>query len=142
MIPCGRALRRRLRRYTRHASVAVTLRATAGFTQIHAEMTMSKNSNREHDGGDDRGPKGYKLTVDGRHYETSQSRLTGLQIKSLAGVDASFGLYLEGRGQDADRQIADGDVVDVSAPGRETFYSAPPANYGAGAAGAARGTRA
>jgi hypothetical protein len=73
----------------------------------------------------------YKFTVDGRHLEVSRPTLTGAEIKALAGADPSVGLFLEGRGHAADRAIADGDVVDFAEPGREQFYTAPPANFGA-----------
>lgn len=77
------------------------------------------------------GPKRFKITVDGKHLESTESRLTGLQIKALAGVDTNFGLFLEGRGQAADRPIGDGEILDLESHGKETFYTVPPANYGA-----------
>jgi hypothetical protein len=77
-------------------------------------------------------PKQYKLNVDGRQLETTEPRLTGLQIKALAGVDATFALYLEGKGQHPDQPISDSELVDLEAHGREAFYTAPPANYGVG----------
>jgi hypothetical protein len=70
--------------------------------------------------------------VDGRPYESAQPSLTGLQIKAAAGLDVGLGLFLEGHGKGSDRQIGDGEVVDLSAPGHDQFYSAPPANYGVG----------
>lgn len=77
------------------------------------------------------GPKRFKITVDGKHFESTEPRLTGLQIKALAGVDTNFGLFLEGRGQVADRPIGDGEILDLESHGKETFYTVPPANYGA-----------
>jgi hypothetical protein len=74
----------------------------------------------------------FKFMVDNRPYETEQQVITGAQIKATAGVDPSFGLNLQGHGQDPDRKIADGDSVDLSEPGREHFYSVPPATYGHG----------
>lgn len=74
--------------------------------------------------------KGYKFLVDGRSFETEHQRLTGLQIKAVAAVDVTFGLFLEEHGHGSDRQIADGDAVDFSQPGQESFYTAPPATYG------------
>jgi hypothetical protein len=86
-------------------------------------------------GGDGKagGPKRLKIVVDGRQLESTEPRLTGLQIKTLAGVDTSFGLFLEGRGQGSDRPIGDGEIVDLEQHGKESFYTAPPANYGSGA---------
>ncbi len=87
--------------------------------------------------GNGNGPqaKEFKFTVDGRPFETEHAHLTGLQLKALASVDATFGVFLEARGQDSDRQIGDGDVVDLAAPGKERFYTTPPATYGTHAAG-------
>jgi hypothetical protein len=76
-------------------------------------------------------PKPFKFTVDGRPYESDDPTLTGQQIKRLAGVDASFGLFLEGHGHHPDQPIADTEKVDLRAPGKEHFFSAPPATYGA-----------
>ena len=72
----------------------------------------------------------FKFTVDQKHLETSSPVLTGGQIKAAAGVDASFGLFIEGKGQQPDEQVADGQEVDLRVPGREKFHTAPPATYG------------
>lgn len=73
----------------------------------------------------------FRFTVDGKPFETEEPRQTGAAIKLIAGVEASFGLFLEGRGQKhADRQIADNEVVDLSAPGNEEFYTSPAATFG------------
>lgn len=85
------------------------------------------------EGGKTGGPKRYKIIVDDRELESAESRLTGLQIKMLAGVDTSFGLFLEGRGQESDRAIGDGEIIELERHGKEKFYTAPPANYGSGA---------
>lgn len=73
----------------------------------------------------------FKFTVDDKKLESDVAVLTGQQIKARAGVDATFGLFVEGRGQGADQQIADTDTVDLGSPGRDKFYTAPPATYGA-----------
>lgn len=75
--------------------------------------------------------KSYKFTVDDKHLESDVPVLTGQQIKARAGVDASFGLFIEGHGQAPDEQIADSQEVDLRQPGREKFHTAPPATYGA-----------
>lgn len=72
----------------------------------------------------------YPLTVDGRPLMSTVAQPTGAQIKALAGVDPSFALYLEGRAQEPDSLIADGQAVDLREPGREKFYTAPPAVFG------------
>lgn len=73
----------------------------------------------------------FKFTVDEKHLESDVAILTGQQIKARAGVDATFGLFIEGRGKGSDEQIADSQSVDLSKSGREKFYTAPPATYGA-----------
>lgn len=75
-------------------------------------------------------PKEYKFSVDSRSFETEHAQLTGLQLKALASVDVTFGIFLEAHGNDSDRQIGDGEVVDLSKPGNERFYTTPPATYG------------
>lgn len=83
---------------------------------------------RQHGEGRDRAP--FKFSVDGRPFESDQPVLTGAQIKVRASVDPSFGLFLESRGQAPDQQIGDNAGVDLRQPGRERFYTAPPANFG------------
>jgi hypothetical protein len=90
-------------------------------------MSPENSSQGDHD---PHGPKRFNFAVDGRQFESAEAHLTGLQIKSIGGVDASFGLFLEGRGHGSDQPIADGEIVDLSAPGKEMFYSAPAATYG------------
>jgi hypothetical protein len=72
----------------------------------------------------------FQFTVDDKHLESDVAVLTGQQIKARAGIDATFGLFIEGRGKGSDEQIADNQSVDLSKPGREKFYTAPPATYG------------
>jgi Multiubiquitin len=79
------------------------------------------HSNRTHE---------YKFRVDNKNFSSEQPRLTGAIIKAMAGVEPSYGLFLEGHGKDPDRQISDTDIVDLSEPGREEFHSVPPATYG------------
>ena len=74
--------------------------------------------------------KQYSITVDGTVFHSALSQLTGAQVKSLAGVDPSYGLFLQGHGGAADRQLGDSEVIDISEPGREKLYSAPPATFG------------
>lgn len=87
-------------------------------------------ANGQGSGGAHETGREFKFSVDGRRFETPQERLTGLQLKAIAGIDPSFALFLEGRGHGSDRQIGDGDTVDLAAPGNEAFYATPPAIYG------------
>lgn len=75
-------------------------------------------------------PKGFSFFIDGNKFESAQARVTGLQLKSIAGVDATLLLLLEAHGKGPDRQMGDGDVIDLSEHGNEHFYTAPPATYG------------
>ena len=89
------------------------------------------SADRDHSEGG-AGAKGrhYPFQVDGRAFVSDSSTLTGAQIKSLAGIDPAVGLFLEGRGAAADTPVGDADVIDLSAPGHESFYSMPGATYG------------
>lgn len=78
----------------------------------------------------DKKDKPFKFMVDNKPLESDDAMLTGAQIKARAGIDPTFGLFLEGKGKDADQSISDNQTVDLSEPGREHFYSAPPATYG------------
>lgn len=71
----------------------------------------------------------YRFHVDGNHFESVCAQLTGADIKMIASVDASYNLFQEGS---TNRQIRDGETVDLSQPGTEHFYSAPPATFGQG----------
>ncbi|MGH7510069.1 MAG: multiubiquitin domain-containing protein [Gemmatimonadales bacterium] len=73
----------------------------------------------------------YQFSVNDRPYESDDPTLTGAQVKVKASIDPSDGLFLEGRRGHPDRQIADGETVDLREPGREKFYTMPAANFGA-----------
>ena len=76
--------------------------------------------------------KEYKIHVDGKPLSSDQPVLTGAQIKALAQVDPSFGLYIEGRGTQPDQHVPDSQSLDLQEPGREHFYTVPPATFGSG----------
>ena len=73
----------------------------------------------------------YKYSVDGKQFEVDVPVLTGAQIKARAGIDASYGLFIEGQGQGSDVQVSDNQQVDLRDEGKEKFYTVPPATYGA-----------
>ena len=76
-------------------------------------------------------PEKYKFKVDDKHFESADAELTGKQIKEIAGVPPSHQLFLEAPGESRpDRQILDGDIVNLAEPGIEKFYSVPPATFG------------
>ncbi len=70
-----------------------------------------------------------RFFVDGKEYSTHQRHLTGAQIKTLAGVDATYQLFEEGPGHSPDRAISDGDSVNLEGQEKH-FYSVPPATFG------------
>ena len=73
----------------------------------------------------------FHFKVDGKEFQSPEPRQTGAALKAIAGIDPTFGLFLEGRGSThSDRQIADNEVVDLSAPGNEEFYTSPAATFG------------
>lgn len=74
----------------------------------------------------------FKFMVNNKPFESGQAHVTGAQIKVLAGVEAAYGLFYEGRGKDPDRQVRDDEIIDLGEPGREQFYTMPPATYGRG----------
>jgi hypothetical protein len=71
--------------------------------------------------------------VDGKKIDNHQTPLTGAQIKSkVPGLDPAYALMLEGHGSDPDKQISDGESVnlDHSHGGPKHFYTVPPATFG------------
>jgi hypothetical protein len=74
--------------------------------------------------------KQYNYSVDGNQFHSADRVLSGATIKARAGVGPNFGLFLEGHGHAPDRQIGDGEEIDISVPGHEKFYTTPPATFG------------
>jgi hypothetical protein len=71
-----------------------------------------------------RNDRSFRFELDGRVIEWGGTRISGLTLKKLAGVDAAtYMVWLDVRGG-TDRQIGDADLFDLSAPGVERFYTA------------------
>ena len=71
----------------------------------------------------------YDFFVDGKKYESEQSHLSGLEIKTKAGIAGNYQLFLEEEGETPDRAISDGDTVSLE--GRvKHFFAVPPATFG------------
>ena len=106
--------------------------APAALNQRKGRVTVSDTATTPSQADDSaaRHVQTYKFTVDGRNLESEQAILTGAQIKAKASVDPSFGLFLEGHGHKPDEQITDNQNIDLREPGREKFYTAPPATFG------------
>ena len=74
--------------------------------------------------------KPFKFMVDGKPFETDTQLVTGAYLKATAAIDPAFGLFMEGRGQEQDMQVTDQATIDLGEPGREHFYTVPPATFG------------
>jgi hypothetical protein len=66
--------------------------------------------------------KPFHILVDQRPHEWQEPFITGVQIKQLAGVDASYGVWLNLPGPE-DPMIADDQAVDLRVPGVEKFFT-------------------
>lgn len=82
--------------------------------------------------------KDYFFFVDNAKYESELETLTGAQIKAkVPNWDPTFGLLLEGKGQDPDRIIGDGESVSLAKDhGPRRFTRVPPASFGSVEVGA------
>lgn len=67
----------------------------------------------------------FSYMVDGRPYTSYEQYITGLEIKSHAGVPADYLLYLT-RKHAADELIEDGQQVDLAMPAIEKFVTKAP----------------
>lgn len=67
--------------------------------------------------------------VDNKKFDTDHASMTGQAIKSQAGVDPSYQLFLEEQGNAPDKAISDGEHVDMNNPPKH-FYAVPPATFG------------
>lgn len=73
--------------------------------------------------------KEYKFLVDNKPFETTESSLTGAQIKAIAGVPANYQLFLEMHGTEPDKQVSDAESLTMMPPPKH-FYAVPPATFG------------
>lgn len=67
-------------------------------------------------------PKTYKIIVDQQPHDWLKPQITGAEIKQLAGVDPSYGVWQEVPGPN-DPPVGDAQVVDLSGPGTERFFT-------------------
>ena len=67
----------------------------------------------------------FKIMIDQKPYDWPNQFITGAQIKQLAGVDMSYGVWLKVHGPGEDLPVGDQEQVDLSEPGREHFFTAP-----------------
>lgn len=79
---------------------------------------MSAEPNRS-----DKPNKGYVIHIDRKKYEVDGSPRTGSELRQIAGLGSDVDLYLEQHGDEDDRQIADGDSIDLK--NGMHFFSTP-----------------
>jgi multiubiquitin len=74
-------------------------------------------------------PEEHHFFVDAKEYTTTKAALSGLEIKTQAGVTQTYQLYLEEDGDTPDRAISDGESVDMRGKVKH-FFAVPPATFG------------
>jgi hypothetical protein len=76
----------------------------------------------------DRDSQAVSIHIDKKHFDATKPRMTGAELKALAGIDPSFRLFRETPGNDPDIPIGDGEVVALKNGDR--FYSLPVGRVG------------
>lgn len=66
--------------------------------------------------------KSFRIIVDHQPYEWKKPTISGVEIKALVGVDASYGVWQDLAGPD-DPPVADNQQVDLTKPGVERFFT-------------------
>lgn len=64
----------------------------------------------------------FKIIVDQHPHDWHKPVITGLEIKQLAGVDATYGVWQEVPGPN-DPPVGDSQEVDLTKPGVERFFT-------------------
>ena len=71
-----------------------------------------------------RNDRSFRFELDGRWFEWGGTYISGLTLKKLVGVDPkTYAVWLAVRGAGEDRPIGDTELVDLSAPGVERFFT-------------------
>lgn len=99
---------------------------------------MGKDNSGHGNPGQDRPDKNWFFFYKTTKVSASKEVLTGAEIKAaikavVNDFDPTHALFLEGHGNQEDRQISDGDSVSFAlgeGEGAKHFYSKPPTNYG------------
>lgn len=68
------------------------------------------------------------IHIDGQEFKVDKTSMTGIEIKALAGKDATVQLFRERKGNDPDQLVGDGDTIQFEHG--EHFYTVPPATFG------------
>lgn len=66
--------------------------------------------------------KTFKIIIDQTPHDWSEPTITGLQIRELAGVDESYGVWQQLPGPE-DPEVDDSQEIDISEPGTEKFFT-------------------
>lgn len=69
--------------------------------------------------------KVFKISIDRKPYDWDKQFITGLEIKQLAKIDLSYGVWLKVTGPGEDMFIEDRQQVDLAQPGRDHFFTGP-----------------
>lgn len=75
--------------------------------------------------------KTFHFFVDGKKHETDRSSVSGADIKRIAGIDATYQLFLEEQGDTPDKPISDPETVVLEGKTKH-FFAVPPATFGHG----------
>ena len=70
----------------------------------------------------------FTIHIDKNVYKVDKTSMTGAQLKALAGLDGTYQLFLEEKGDAPDRQVNDGDTVEME--NGLHFYASQPATFG------------
>lgn len=73
--------------------------------------------------------KNFSFFVDGKPYHYDSPSITGAKIKEIAGIAATYQLFLEEEGDNPDLAISDLQGVDLEGKAKH-FYAVPPATFG------------
>jgi hypothetical protein len=73
--------------------------------------------------GEEHEKKAYHIMVDHKPHQWPEPFITGAQIRDLAKVDASYGVWMELPGPTDDPPIPDNQSVDLRSPGVEKFFT-------------------
>jgi hypothetical protein len=86
-------------------------------------MSEDKNENQAPE-------KKYEFSVDGNMFFSMKQHVSGAEIREIAHIDPSVGLFLEIPGEGHDRQITDSTSISLKEHEIEKFYTVPPATFG------------
>lgn len=70
----------------------------------------------------------FTIHIDKHVFKVEKTSMSGAELKALAGLDGTYQLFLEEKGDAPDRQINDGDHVAME--NGLHFYASQPATFG------------